>query len=135
MGLPVIGMIGDIASEIIGGVRDHFAGKRKVKQAIVENKIRLAASEQTHNQAWEIKQIDNSGWKDDVLFYAWIGFFAWTAIDPETARVVFDNWSQLPDWFLELTFWIVGSVIGVRKIGQELPVLVSGVKSAVKRKE
>ena len=31
------------------------------------------------------------------------------------------SWEALPDWFLQVTFWIVAAVLGVKKIGDYLP--------------
>lgn len=133
--IPIIGPLIEIGNSIIGGIKDHFEARRKIKEAVTENKIRMALSEQSHNQTWEMKQIENSGWKDDVLFYAWIAFFAWTAYDPEQARIVFENWKILPEWFLNVSGWIIGSVLGVKKLGDYLPPLIGGVKEVLKKKE
>lgn len=133
MAIPFIGPILNLGSTIVGGINDHFEGNRKIKQAITENKCRLAANRQSHNQDWEMKQLDGSGWKDDALFYAWLLFFAWTAYDPESAKQVFDNWNALPDWFIQITGVIIGSVVGVKKLGDTLPGLFRGIKDVLKK--
>lgn len=117
-------------STIVGGITTHFENKQKLQQAIVENKLRLAASEQTHNEDWEMKQLENAGWKDDVLFYAWISLFIWSAIDPDSAHQVFVNWSYLPDWFVQLSAVLIGAVLGIRKLSDYCPAFVKGVKTA-----
>lgn len=122
-----------LGTMLIGGIKDHFEGRRKVKQAIIENKIRLAQSEQSHNQKWEIMQLDNTGWKDDVLFYAFIAMFVWAGFDPEGSKQFFNNLNVLPVWFIKTWFWIVASVLGVKKIGDYLPGVISGVKAAMKK--
>jgi len=118
--------------EALGMVRDHFASKRRIKEAITENTIRLAQSEQSHNQIWEMKQLDNVGWKDDVLFYAFIAMFIWAGFDPTGAGVFFTNLQSLPEWFIKTWFWVVASVLGVKKIGDYAPALIAGVKAALK---
>jgi hypothetical protein len=129
----MIGLAFGIVKEIIGGVRDHFAGKRKVKAAITENKIKLAQSAQSHNQEWEMKQLDNAGWKDDVLFYAFIGLFVWAGFDPEGASMFFQNLNVLPDWFIKTWFWLIASILGVKKIGDYVPSLMGAIKDIVKK--
>ena len=127
MPLPVLGIVG-LFKTIIGGFSDHFEGKRKIKQAIVDNKIRLARSAQDHNQEWEMKQLENAGYKDDVLFYAFIAMFVWAGIDSDGARKFFENLEVLPDWFIKIWFAVVASVLGIKKIGDYLPGMISGVK-------
>lgn len=78
-----------------------------------------------------MKQLENAGWKDDVLFFAWIGFFIWSGLAPEQAGEVIVAWENLPDWFLQVTFWIVAAVLGVKKIGDYLPSAVRSLKDAV----
>ena len=122
-----------ILSDIVKGVTTIITKKVELKGAIHENKMRLAKSAQDYNAEWEMKQLDNSGYKDDVLFYAVIGMFVWSGICPEEAAIVFANWELLPEWFLQVTMWLVASVIGVKKVGDYLPGLISAVKQAVKK--
>ena len=121
-----------LGSTLIGYIADHFKRKQELKRAVTENKIRLAQSAQTHNQAWEMKQLENAGWKDDVLFYAFIALFIWAGFDPAGAKVFFQNLNVLPDWFVQVWMWIVASVLGVKKLGDYLPSLIKSVKEAVK---
>jgi hypothetical protein len=118
--------------EAVGMVRDHFVSKRRIKEAITENTIRLAQSEQTHNQTWELRQLENVGWKDDVLFYAFIAMFVWAGFDPVGSERFFTNLQVLPEWFIKTWFWVVASVLGVKKIGDYAPALIAGVKAALK---
>ncbi len=122
-----------IGELLVGGVKNHFENKQKLKQAIVDNKIRLAQSAQSHNNDWEMKQLDNVGWKDDILFYAFILLFVWAGFDPDGATIFFTNLKILPEWFIKTWFWIVASVIGVKKIGDYLPGMIKGVTNAVRK--
>ena len=130
----LIAPITSIVNNLVGGVTDHFASKRKLKQAVTENKIRMAESTLSHNQDWEMKQLDNSGWKDDVLFYAIVFFFVYTGINPEHAGEIIKNWEILPDWFITIFGWVVAAVLGVKKIGDYLPMAIRGVKTAINGK-
>jgi hypothetical protein len=118
--------------EAVGMVRDHFISKRKIKEAITQNKIRMALSTQEHNQTWELMQLENVGWKDDVLFYAFIVMFVWAGFYPEPAKAFFTNLQVLPTWFIKTWFWVVASVLGVKKIGDYAPALIAGVRAAIK---
>ena len=128
----MIGLL-SLATTIVGGIKDHFEDKRKVKQAITDNKIRLARSAQDHNQDWEMKQLENAGYKDDVLFYAFIAMFVWAGLDPDGARKFFENLEVLPDWFIKIWFAVVASVLGVKKIGDYRPGMISGIKEVLKK--
>jgi hypothetical protein len=129
--LPILGAVAGLLTTMVNGVSDHFKGKQEIKKAVMENRMRLAQSDQAFNHEWEMKQLENAGWKDDVLFFAWIGFFIWSGFYPENAAKVIASWEALPDWFLQITFWIVAAVLGVKKIGDYLPGALRGIKDAV----
>jgi len=131
----MVSAIIEIGKSLIDAIIGYVKGKQAVAEAITQNKIRLAQNKQSHNQAWEMKQLDNAGWKDDVLFYAIIIMFIYSAFDPVGAAKVFKSWEVLPQWWLEVTGWLVGSVLGVRKLGDTLPPLISGVKGAILGKQ
>nr|WP_321259755.1 hypothetical protein [uncultured Pseudodesulfovibrio sp.] len=130
MAIPLIGAVAGLLSMVVDGVSGHLKRKEDLKKAVMENRMRLARSDREFNHEWEMKQLENAGWKDDVLFFAWIGFFIWSGIDPEGAGEVIRSWENLPDWFLQVTFWIVAAVLGVKKIGDFLPGAVRGIKDA-----
>ncbi len=121
----------ELGKLVLENISSWIKGKQAINEAIVQNKVRLAQSEQSHNQEWEMKQLDNSGWKDDVLFYSIIMMYVYSAFDPLGARAVFESWKVLPEWWLQITGWLVASVLGVRKLGDTLPALISGVKGAL----
>lgn len=124
--------IAGLASTIIGGIKDHLKGKQEIKKAITENKVRLAQSAQEYNHEWEMASLANAGWKDDVLFYAIVAMYVYSAFDPEGAANVFKNWEIIPNWFREITMWLVASIVGVRKLGQYLPEMLKGIKDIFK---
>ena len=50
----------------------------------------------------------------------------YSAMDPEGAKVVFQNWRDaIPEWYQKITMWLVASIIGVKKIGDYGPALIS----------
>ncbi|NDV18146.1 hypothetical protein GO013_01770 [Pseudodesulfovibrio sp. JC047] len=131
MALPLIGAVAGLLSTMVDGVSGHLKRKEELKKAVMENRMRLARSDRECNHEWEMKQLEHAGWKDDVLFFAWIGFFIWSGFDPDGAGEVLRSWENLPEWFLQVTFWIVAAVLGVKKIGDLLPGAVRGVKDAL----
>ncbi|MBN2140396.1 MAG: hypothetical protein JW718_05255 [Desulfovibrionaceae bacterium] len=133
MPIPIIGAVAGLATAVVEGVTGHLKRKQELKQAVMENRMRLARSDRECNHEWEMRQLENAGWKDDVLFYAWLAFFVWSGFCPEGARRVLSAWSDLPRWFLEITFWIVAAVLGVKKVGDYLPAAVRGVLGAMGR--
>ena len=131
MPLPILGAVAGLLTTVVEGVTGHMKQKQELKRTVMENRMRLARSDREFNHEWEMKQLENVGWKDDVLFFAWIGFFVWSGVDPERAGEVIQAWENLPDWFLQVTFWIVAAVLGVKKIGDYLPGAVKGIKDAM----
>jgi len=126
--------VAGLANSVIEGFTGHFKRRQKLKAAIVENQIILAQSRESHNQSWEMKQLDNAGWKDDVLFYFFIFTFVWAGFYPEQAKVFFENLNVLPDWYIKIWFWVVASVLGVKKLGDYVPSFIDGMKSAFGKK-
>lgn len=127
MPFPLLAVFGPI----VKGVQGYFERKQKVQNAITENKCRLALDKSSNNHEWEMKVLTNSGWKDDVLFYGIVAMYVYSAIDPEGAGRVFKNWELIPEWFRTITFWLVASVIGVKKLGDYVPGAIRGVRDSL----
>jgi hypothetical protein len=125
--IGIITAIGGLVSEGIGYFKDRQKAIHEKKMAVIKNQQRLAESSQSHNQAWEMKQLDNAGWKDDVLFYLFVFLFLYAGFFPEKAGLFFENLNTLPEWFIKTWFWIVASVLGVKKIGDYAPQLLDGL--------
>jgi len=132
MAIPVISPLLELADSVIDGVVGLLKGKQEIKKASNQHRAKLAESDQTHNQIWELKQLENAGWKDDVLFYAIIAMYVYSAIDPDGAAEVFKRWDELPDWWITITGWMVAAVLGIKKLGDYLPGLIRGIRTAIK---
>lgn len=132
MAWPIIGPILEFGSVIAKGVIDNQKKKMELKGANLNSRIRMAEDEQSHNQDWEIKKLENAGWQDDILFYALLGMFVWAGINPTGAGVFFENLKKMPDWFQELSIVTFYGVIGLRKGQEYLPGIISGVRAAFK---
>jgi hypothetical protein len=127
---PVAGLV----KGLISPVSDYFRRKQELKEATHMFRLEMAKSNQTHTQTWELLQLENNGWKDDVLFYAMILMFVWAGFDPVGAKEFFTNLNVLPEWFVKTWFWVVASVVGVKKVGDYAPSLIAGVKTSLKGK-
>lgn len=126
-------LVGGLAKSIVGGVKDHFEDKRKLKKAKTDAKIQRLQSKQDHKQKWEIKQLENTGWKDDILFYFFLAMFVWAGFYPEMSQEFFTNIQKLPEWFIKTWMWLVASVLGVKKIGDYGPQAVKSMKDAFEK--
>lgn len=124
--------IAGLFGALIKGATGYVERKQELKAAVNANKVRLAQSQLECNHEWEMKSLMNAGWKDDVLFYAIIGMYVYSAIDPEGATRVFQNWALIPDWFRSITLWLVASIIGVKKLGDYLPQTLEAIKGFFK---
>ncbi|MDO9012743.1 MAG: hypothetical protein Q7U78_13200, partial [Gallionella sp.] len=78
---------------VVGWFDNWQAGqqdKREVARAVTENKMRLAQSVETHNQAWEMAALEG---RDNLLrrlsFAAWSVPLLWAAFDAEAAEHYF----------------------------------------------
>lgn len=120
-----------LGSTLLSGLVSYFKGKQDITKARQENTARQLRDVTANNHIWEMKQLDNSGWKDDILFYFFISLFIWAGFYPEQAQKFFTNVDTMPDWFKQTWMWIVASVVGVKKIGDYMPSLIKGVKEAL----
>lgn len=122
-----------LATSIVGGIKDSQEDKRKLKRAKTDARINRMHNAQNHDQKWEILQLEQNGWKDDVLFYAFIAMFIWAGFCPEAAHEFFQNLDILPPWFVKTWMWLVASVLGVKKIGDYAPKMIKELKDAIKK--
>ncbi len=132
MGIPIIGVVVELGKLVAKGVIDHFRRKQELKEAVHKNRVRLALTQGQYDHEWEMKSLENAGWKDDILFYTIVAMYIYSAIDPDGAMKVFKNWEMIPEWFRTITFWVIASVIGVKKLGDYLPSAIAGIKQAIK---
>lgn len=120
-----------LAKWITGGaaeqVGEYFREKQKLKQQLkltkLEGKIKrqkakdeARAAAASHRQAWEVAQIKNSGWKDEVVLalvaYPYVGAFI-----PGVQDYVLQGYEfleKMPLWAIGLTVLIFLAVFGIR---------------------
>jgi hypothetical protein len=87
-------------------------GKMKVTEAKYEARARREG--QTHS--WEMQQIQNSGWKDEVvlavLLMPYVGAFV--PVVQDYVLVGFTYLAQMPYWAVGLTVTVMLAVYGIR---------------------
>ena len=111
-------MWGLVASLFSGFADDYQKGrehKRKISDAVTKNKIRLAESDQTHNQNWELEQIQG---KDKLLrrmsFLLMSLPFLIAIFNPEAVRDYFlIALAAVPEWYQWAYMSILGAIWGV----------------------
>lgn len=114
----LLGILGGVASGLFGDWQAARQNAREVSRAVTENKIRLAANEQTHNEAWEMSALEGR----DVLlrrasFMAWSVPLVWAAFDAEGAAQYFRvALSALPEWYVAGYLSITGAIWGIAEL-------------------
>lgn len=111
-----------IAGQIAGGWFDDWKASREnarqVEAAVAQNKIRLALSEQEHNQAWEMAALEGrDNWLRRVSFAMWSFPMVWAYFSPEAARQYFgESLAGLPEWYVGGYLAITGAVWGLSEL-------------------
>lgn len=110
-----LGFLLDIGKTLVGDWTDGRANKRAIKKAVADNKIRLAQSEQSHNSAWEMAQLENK----DVLLRR-VSFtlmsvpFVVAIFDPQSVQAYFTiALASVPDWYQWAYVSILGAIWGI----------------------
>ena len=120
--------IAALIGTIVTGITSTLKGKQKIKQASMDNRARLAADRESNNAIWEIRALENVGAKDEILFYAIVAVYVYSAFDPDGAAAMFKNWEAIPLWFQKITMAMVASIVGLKKLSDYGPPLVKGIK-------
>lgn len=134
--IPFLGPILDLVGNVFGGVNDHFAGKRAIKQANVASTIAIAKAKVAHviktaetGQAaeidWDVQALKNaqSSWADEWFVILLSIPAVLSFCGPWGAGVVADGFTALglaPDWYLGAFGIAVAASFGVRKFGNKM---------------
>lgn len=111
-----------IAGQVVGSLVDDWRARREnarqVEKAVTENRIRLAQSEQSHNQEWEMRALEGrDNWLRRLSFGFWSAPLLWAYFDPAAAKAYFvDSLSGLPDWYVGGYLAITGAVWGLSEL-------------------
>lgn len=104
------------------GFFDNWKAKqedaRKVAAAVTENRLRLAADAQTHNEEWEMRALEG---RDNFLrrasFVVWSAPIIWAAFDPAGVAAYFkEALGALPSWYVAGYLAISGAVWGLSEL-------------------
>lgn len=132
MALPIVGIIGSVLKNGFGIFGDYLEGKRKLKYAEVNAKLRMLESAQAHTQDWENlwAQQASSSLKDEwwtaivsiplilVFFPGMVGY----------VREGFEVLNTLPEWYIQLVMIAFGASFGIRIIPKGFNILKSLAK-------
>lgn len=115
-------MMWTIAASVVGSWLTDWMAKRTdardVARAVTENRIRLASSEQSHNQEWEMRAMTGADvWLRRLSFAAWSAPMVWAYADPAGAAQYFTvSLAGLPDWYVGGYLAITGAVWGIAEM-------------------
>lgn len=116
-----------IIEGVTGPVADYFKQRTKLKYElklkkleslvkIEDAKANRAIKELDSDTAWELKQIENSGWKDEwVLILLSIPLVL--VFIPATAPYIYNGFAVLattPDWYRWLIMLVFTAIYGIR---------------------
>ncbi len=117
--LPLVGALGgfllDMGREWVADWKASKANTREVKRAVAENRMRLAESEQTHNQEWELRQLEGRDlWVRRLSFAMWSWPIFWAGFDTAGASEFFKvALSALPEWYVWGYLAMTGAIWGI----------------------
>ena len=126
---PILGFI----SEPIKG---YFKNRKELKLAehtrnlaVINNQARLAQDKQSNNHAWEMASLQD---KDKWLRY--LSFFLFTSpvivavTSPETAAELFLRLEDIPDWLLQIWFYMIAGVWGLASMKDSVPQIIASFR-------
>jgi len=97
---------------------DERKDKRAVKKAVSESKIKLAQSDQSHNQNWELEALQGRDtWLRRFSFALFTFPLIWAGFDPQSAQVYFTQaLAALPDWYIGVYMGIMSAIWGISEL-------------------
>lgn len=118
-------MLGVLLPAVVELVKGFFGNwqasqedKRQIAAAVAQNKIRLALSEQEHNQEWEMAAlVGKDNWLRRASFFLWSFPLAWAYFSPEAAKAYFnESLAGLPSWYIGGYLAVTGAVWGLSEL-------------------
>lgn len=115
---PVLGFLFGIGKEFVDIYRAKKERQNRVEEAVTANKVRLAESAQSHNEAWEMAQI--SGQDKNlrrVSFAVWSTPAVWAMFDPVGIQESFSAaLAALPEWYVYGYLAMTGAIWGIAEM-------------------
>ncbi len=119
MGLPLIALLGSIASEFITDWRESRQQKRQLKQAANEFQQQQARSAEEYTRQWELQALLNNGvWMRRGTLILFSLPLPWAYIDPDGVQAYFQVLEQMPDWYLQAYGGMIAAVWGLSELRQ-----------------
>jgi len=107
----------NIPGMLIENYREKKQQQHEIEKAVMQNKARLASSEQSHNSNWEMEALRV---KDKLLrrfsFFIFTLPILITVFNPEYGNKIFINLDSVPGWFLKIWLIMIGAIWGVAKL-------------------
>lgn len=116
--MPLLSIIAGIAGQWVTDWQAGRENQRAIEKAVAENKIRLAESTESHNEAWEMAALTGADqWLRRLSFAAWSAPILWAAFDAQgAARFFTDSLGALPDWYITGYLGITGAIWGLAEL-------------------
>lgn len=116
--MPIFTVLASMASGWFSDWQAKRQDQRDIERAVAENKIRLAQSTESHNQAWEMSALEG---RDTLLrrlsFLAWSVPLIWAAFDAQGAENYFRvALGALPSWYVGGYLSITGAIWGIAEL-------------------
>lgn len=115
MAIALLGLLGGLIGTVAEDWKAKRQNAREVERAVAENRIALAKSEVTHNQEWEMRQLEGADkWVRRLSFAMWSFPMGWAAFDAPGAQAFFrDALGALPEWYVWGYLSVTGAVWGI----------------------
>ncbi|WP_302172882.1 hypothetical protein [uncultured Hydrogenophaga sp.] len=115
---PLLTIAAGLLGEFVSDWKAKRQNQRDVERAVTENRVRMAADAQAHNNEWEMRALEGSDrWLRRFSFAAWSAPMVWAAINPTGAAEFFTvALAGLPDWYVGGYLGITGAVWGIAEM-------------------
>lgn len=120
-------------AKLAGSWLKNRAAKSKAKAdlelAVIQNKTRLALSENEANHEWEMSQL-----QDKDKWMRWFSYSMFTApilvmvVAPDYGKRIFENLEYVPSWLIEIWIALNGAVWGLSSLKGVVPSVLGSVR-------
>lgn len=125
----LLGPVMDIGKEYLKGRKKLKSAKLDMQLASMQNKARLLADHQSHNNSWEMAQLeDKDKWLRRFSFLAFSAPFIVAIFAPEQVALYFNEAiSSVPMWWQKTYMAITGAIWGLSSLKNTVPGLLEGL--------
>ena len=125
----VLGFISKPITTWIQGRNEINVAKHQRDLAVINNQARLATEKQEYNAAWEMASLQD---KDKGL--RWFSFILFTfpivimVVAPNYGLEVFARLESVPEWMMQIWFYMISGVWGIAILKDAVPQIVAGFR-------